>query len=46
MSQFSAVLLIVIALMLTVCVGVAAWRISGDTSEVTGGIPASLTDQR
>jgi hypothetical protein len=45
-SQFSSVLLLVTALTLTVCVGVAAWRISGDTSEVTGGIPPSLIDQR
>ena len=43
-SQFSSVLLLVIALMLTVCVGVAAWRTSGDTSEVTGGIV--LTEPR
>ena len=45
-SQFSSVLLLVIALMLTVCFGVAAWRISGDTSEITGGIPPSLSDPR
>jgi hypothetical protein len=43
-SQFSSVLLLVIALTLTVCVGVAAWRTSGDTSEVTGGIV--LTEPR
>jgi hypothetical protein len=42
-SQFSSVLLLVIALTLTVCVGVAAWRISGDTSEITGSIPPSLS---
>ena len=46
MSQFSSVLLLMIALTLTVCVGVAAWRISGDMSEFTGGIPPSLSDPR
>jgi hypothetical protein len=40
-SQFSSVLLLVITLTLTVCVGVAAWRTSGDTSEVTGSIVLS-----
>jgi hypothetical protein len=40
-SQFSSVLLLVIALTLTVCVGVATWRTSGDTSEITGGIVLS-----
>jgi hypothetical protein len=45
-SQFSSVLLLVIALMLTVCFGVAAWRISDDTSEITGGIPPALSDPR
>jgi hypothetical protein len=45
-SQFSSVLLLAIALTLTVCVGVAAWRTSGDTSEVTGGIVLPLSDPR
>jgi hypothetical protein len=45
-SQFSSVLLLMIALTLTVCVGVAAWRISGDTSEITGGILPALSDPR
>jgi len=45
-SQFSSVLLLVVALTLTLCVGVAAWRVSGDTSEVTGGILLPLSDPR
>ena len=45
-SQFSSVLLLVTALTLTVCVGVAAWRISDDTSEVTGTILPPLSDPR
>jgi hypothetical protein len=45
-SQFSSVLLLVITLTLTVCFGVAAWRTSGDTSEVTGGILLPLNDPR
>ena len=41
-SQFSFMFLLVTSLMLTVCVGVAAWRISDDRPEVTGSIsPAS-----
>jgi len=40
-SQFSSLLLLVITLTLTVCVGVAAWRTSGDTPEITGGIVLS-----
>ena len=35
-SQFSFMFLLVTSLMLTVCVGVAAWRISDDRVEVTG----------
>jgi hypothetical protein len=45
-SQFSSVLLLVTALTLTVCVGVAAWRISDDTSEVTSSILPPLSDRR
>jgi hypothetical protein len=37
-SQFSCTLLLVTSLMLTACYGVAAWRTSGDASEV-GGSP-------
>jgi hypothetical protein len=36
LSQFSFMLLLVTSLMLTVCVGVAAWRMSDDLPEVTG----------
>ena len=36
LSQFSFMLLLVTSLMLTVCVGVAAWRISDDRLDVTG----------
>jgi len=39
-------LLLVTALMLTACFGVAAWRTSGDTSEVTGSIPPRSIDLR
>ena len=35
-SQFSFMFLLVTALTLTVCVGVAAWRISDDRPDVTG----------
>jgi hypothetical protein len=43
MSQFSCMLLLVAALMLTACFGVAAWRVSGDGPEVTGSTsPASI----
>jgi hypothetical protein len=45
-SQFSCMLLLVTALMLTACFGVAAWRISGGASEVTGSIPSPLIDLR
>jgi hypothetical protein len=42
-SQFSCMLLLVLALMLTACFGVAAWRISGDGEDVTGSTsPASI----
>jgi hypothetical protein len=36
----------VTTLMLTACFGVAAWRVSGDASEVTGSIPPPLIDLR
>jgi hypothetical protein len=39
-------LLLVTALMLTACFGVAAWRISGDTSGFTGSIPPPSIDSR
>ena len=45
-SQFSTTLLLVTALMLTACFGVAAWRTSGDTPEVTGSIATTLVDPR
>jgi len=47
-SQFSTTLLLVIALTLTACFGVAAWRTSGDTSEpeVTGSIASTMVDPR
>jgi len=35
-SQFSCMLLLVAALTLTACFGVAAWRISGGEDDVTG----------
>lgn len=42
MSQFSFMFLLVTSLTLTVCAGVAAWRISDDRLEVTGSTsPAS-----
>jgi hypothetical protein len=41
LSQFSFMFLLVTSLMLTVCVGVAAWRISDDRAEVTGSISPS-----
>lgn len=43
-SQFSTTLLLVTALMLTACFGVAAWRTSGDASEVTGSIASTPID--
>lgn len=40
MSHFLSVLLLVTAAFLTVCFGVAAWRISDDKSaDITGQIP-------
>ncbi len=42
-SQFSCMLLLVAALMLTACFGVAAWRISGDGEDFTGSTqPVSI----
>jgi hypothetical protein len=42
-SQFSCLLLLVAALMLTACYGVAAWRISGGGEDVTGSAsPVSI----
>lgn len=41
-SQFSFMFLLVTSLMLTVCVGVAAWRTSDDRLDVTGStLPVS-----
>ena len=47
-SQFSTTLLLVTALMLTACFGVAAWRTSGDAAEpeVTGSIASTMVDSR
>ena len=47
-SQFSTTLLLVTALMLTACFGVAAWRTSGDAPEpeVTGSIASTMVDSR
>jgi len=47
-SQFSTTLLLVTALMLTACFGVAAWRTSGDASEleVTGSIASTMVESR
>jgi hypothetical protein len=39
-------LLLVTALMLTACFGVAAWRNSDDASEITGNTPPVLIDLR
>ncbi|MEK9281194.1 hypothetical protein MTR72_16490 [Bradyrhizobium sp. ISRA442] len=40
MSQFLSVLLLATALMLTVCFGVAAWRLSDERGlDITGQIP-------
>ena len=42
-SQISCMLLLVAALMLTACFGLAAWRISGGEEDVTGSAsPASF----
>ena len=42
-SQFSCMLLLVAALTLTACFGVAAWRISGGEDDVTGSTsPVSI----
>ncbi|OAF12109.1 hypothetical protein AXW67_21245 [Bradyrhizobium neotropicale] len=39
-SQFLSVLLLAMALMLTVCFGVAAWRLSDEKgADITGQIP-------
>jgi hypothetical protein len=45
-SQFSCMLLLVAALMLTACFGVAAWRVSGDASDVTGSTSPASTHLR
>jgi len=45
-SQFYCTLLLVTALMLTACFGVAAWRLSDDASEVTGSFLPPLIDPR
>ena len=45
-SQFSCMLLLVTALVLTACFGVAAWRITGGASEVTGSVPQHSIDRR
>jgi hypothetical protein len=42
-SQFSFMFLLVTALTLTVCVGVAAWRISDDRPDVTGSTSSTTT---
>ncbi|WGD48524.1 hypothetical protein QA641_22980 [Bradyrhizobium sp. CB1650] len=40
MSQFLSVLMLVTALTLTVCFGVAAWRLSDEkAADITGQIP-------
>ena len=45
-SQFYFMLLLVTTLMLTACFGVAAWRLSGESSEVTGSVLQHLIDTR
>jgi hypothetical protein len=45
-SQFSCTLLLVTSLMLTACYGVAAWRTSGDASEVASAPLPPLIEQR
>jgi len=45
-SQFYCMLLLVTTLMLTACFGVAAWRLTGELSEVTGSVPQHLIDAR
>jgi len=39
-------LLLVMSLMLTVCVGVAAWRVSDDRADVTGSVPPASISMR
>jgi hypothetical protein len=45
-GQFFCTLLLVTALMLTACFGVAAWRLSDDASDDTLSVPPALIDLR